>query len=56
MDMCQDFRGTDVDFRQFLNGSLIEVLSLSLCKSYVTHVIKIKPYGSKIKVVKLHGE
>jgi hypothetical protein len=32
MDKCQDFRGVDVDFYQFLNRSLTEVLSLSLCK------------------------
>jgi hypothetical protein len=40
MDTCQDFRGTNVDFRQFLDRSLIEQ---SLCKPYVPPVIKSKP-------------
>jgi hypothetical protein len=47
MDKGQDFRGVAVDFHQFLNRSLTEVPSPSLCKSYVPPMIK---------VVKLHGE
>jgi hypothetical protein len=42
MDMCQDFRGADVNFHQFLDRSLMEVPSLSLYKSEVPSIIKTK--------------
>jgi hypothetical protein len=39
---CHDFRGTDVDFRKFLDENLMEVPSLSLCKHDVSLVIETK--------------
>jgi hypothetical protein len=51
MDMCQDFRSVDIDFRQFLDESLIDVPSPSSCKPEVPHVIKTKSWRAKNKVV-----
>jgi hypothetical protein len=55
MDTCQDFMDNNVDFRQFLDGSLVDGLSLSLCKLEVSHLIKTKTYGTKNKVFKPQG-
>jgi hypothetical protein len=40
MNTCQDFRGADVDFYHFWDGSLMEVPFPSLCKPEVSLVIK----------------
>jgi hypothetical protein len=56
MDTCQDFRGADVDFRQFLDSSLTEVPTPSLCKLEVPPVIKTKPWGQKINLLNHRGK
>ena len=47
MDACQVFRGIDVDFCQFLDGSLMEVSFLSLSIIEIPAVIQNKTKGTK---------
>ena len=48
MDMCQVFRGDDVNFSQFLDGSLTKVTFPSLSIIEVSAVIQNETMGQNI--------
>ena len=55
MNMCPIFRGTDMNFHQFLDESLTDVLFSSISTAGVPIVIENK-IGQKIKLLSHRGK